>query len=193
MKRLFSKALLTLGLVQHSRQSQTRRLRIHTLGAVGQGTIAKGSLHAQSSPRRRVHQPLQVQEAVDSQNMAHHHCPDDVRCGNVGLGSAIAGLLEVGFQGQTMAGVVLNLAGMRPLLAGWLLFAPQNQQLSVGCEDLAQSVLKGAAGFDAPADVVHPLYGDAFDAALPLRHESEKPDGWHSPEAQWKVGLRQRQ
>jgi hypothetical protein len=55
--------------------------------------------------------------------------------------------------------------------------APQNQQLRIGCEDLAQSVLKGAAGLDAPADVVHPLYGDAFDAALPLRHEGEKPDG----------------
>ena len=63
------------------------------------------------------------------------------------------------------------------LSAGWLLFAPQHQQLSVGCEDLAQSVLKGAAGFDAPADVVHPLFGDAFDTTLPLRHESEKPDG----------------
>ena len=58
-----------------------------------------------------------------------------------------------------------------------LLFAPQHQQLGIGREDLAQSVLKGAAGFDAPADVVHPLFGNAFDTTLPLRHESEKPDG----------------
>jgi hypothetical protein len=57
------------------------------------------------------------------------------------------------------------------------LFAPENQQLGIGRKDLAQSVLKGAAGFDTPADVVYPLFGDSFDTPLPLRHESEKPDG----------------
>src|ERR1035438_8023582 len=36
-----------------------------------------------------------------------------------------------------------------------LLFPPQHQQLRIGGEDLAQSVLKGAAGLDTPADVVH--------------------------------------
>ena len=72
------------------------------------------------------------------------------------MGAAIAGLLEVGFQPQTVAGVVLDLASLRPSTG--LLLAPQHQQLSVGGEDLAQSVLKGAAGCDAPADVVHPVF-----------------------------------
>jgi hypothetical protein len=57
------------------------------------------------------------------------------------------------------------------------LFAPQHQQLSIGGEDLAHSVLKLAAGVDTPPDIVHPLVGNPFDATLTLRHEGEKPDG----------------
>ena len=63
------------------------------------------------------------------------------------------------------------------LSAGRLLFAPQHQQLSIGSEDLAQSVLKLAAGVDTPPDIVHPVVRNPFDATLPLRHEGEKPDG----------------
>jgi hypothetical protein len=58
-----------------------------------------------------------------------------------------------------------------------LLFAPQHQQLSIGGEDLAQSVLKLAAGVDTPPDIVYPLVRNPFDATLALRHEGEKPDG----------------
>ena len=58
-----------------------------------------------------------------------------------------------------------------------MLFAPQHQQLGVGGEDLAQSVLKGAAGFDAPADVVHPIFGNAFDPFLAGGHEGQRPSG----------------
>jgi hypothetical protein len=56
------------------------------------------------------------------------------------------------------------------------LFAPQHQQFGIGREDLAQSVLKGAAGFHAPANVVYPLQRNPFDPTLPLRHEREKPN-----------------
>jgi hypothetical protein len=56
------------------------------------------------------------------------------------------------------------------------LFAPENQQLGIGREDLPQSVLKGAASFNAPADVVYPLHRNPFDTTLLLRHESEKPN-----------------
>jgi len=73
--------------------------------------------------------------------------------------------------------IQLTNATLAVLSARWLLLAPQHQQLGIGREDLAQSVLKGAAGFDTPADVVHPRFGDAFDTTLPLRHEGEKPDG----------------
>jgi len=56
-----------------------------------------------------------------------------------------------------------------------LLFAPQHEQLGVGGEDLAQSVLKSAAGGYAPADVVHPILGNAFDSFLTVRHEGQGP------------------
>jgi hypothetical protein len=57
------------------------------------------------------------------------------------------------------------------------LFAPKDQQLGIGRKDLTQSVLKDAAGFDAPTDVVHPLNRNSFDTTLALGHEGEKPDG----------------
>ncbi len=68
-----------------------------------------------------------------------------------------------------MAGIVLDLARHVAPSAGWLLFAPQDQQLGIGGEDLAQSVLKGAASFDAPADVVHPLDRNSFHTRFSLR------------------------
>ena len=118
MKRLFSKALLRLAWCSAAASATPRRLRVHTLGAVGQGVIPKGHFHTQSGPYRRVHQPLQAQETGHAQDAAHHHSPDYVGCGNVWMSAAIAGLLEVGFQTQAMTGIVLNLARMRPLQRG---------------------------------------------------------------------------
>jgi hypothetical protein len=58
-----------------------------------------------------------------------------------------------------------------------LLFAENHQQLRIGGENLPQSVLKPAAGLDPLADVIHPLFGNPFDPAFPIRHECRKPDG----------------
>jgi hypothetical protein len=65
---------------------------------------------------------------------------------------------------------------------GWetslpLLFAEQHQQLRIRCEDLAQSVLEASSGFDALADIVDPLFGNALDASFPGGHERQEPDG----------------
>src|SRR5207249_6594407 len=56
-----------------------------------------------------------------------------------------------------------------------VLFSSQHEQLSIGGEDLAQSVLKGATGFDAPADVIHPLFGDALHTLLARGHKGQGP------------------
>src|SRR5580658_1502407 len=56
------------------------------------------------------------------------------------------------------------------------LFAEQHQQLRIRSEDLAHGVLKPPSRFDALADVVDPLFGNAFDAVFPGRHEREEPD-----------------
>src|ERR1035437_2438030 len=58
-----------------------------------------------------------------------------------------------------------------------LLFAENHQQLRIGGENLPQSVLKPAAGLDPLADVIHPLFGNPFDPAFPIRHECQEPDG----------------
>src|ERR1035441_329749 len=67
--------------------------------------------------------------------------------------------------------------GEREAPSTGLLFAPQHEQLGIGGEDLAQSVLKGAAGCDAPADVVHPVFGNALDPFFASGHEGQRPGG----------------
>ena len=44
--------LVALGLVQRGRQSQPRRLRVHALGAVGQGIIPELAFQAQLGAHR---------------------------------------------------------------------------------------------------------------------------------------------
>lgn len=44
-------------------------------------------------------------------------------------------------------------------------------------EDLSQSVLKGAVGLDAPAHVVHPIFGNALDTLLPGSQKGQRPSG----------------
>jgi hypothetical protein len=94
--------------------------------------------------------------------MVDHDRPHDIPRGDLGVGPAIARPLEVRCSGPGS-----GLRGSESVLhadpSTGLLFAPQHEQLGVGGKDLAQSELKGAAGGDAPADVVHPVFGDAFD------------------------------
>jgi hypothetical protein len=85
-------------------------------------------------------------------------------------------LLEIALQSQTMGGIVFESVENAAPSAGWLLFAPEDQQLGIGREDLAQSVLKGAASFHTLADVVNPLDRNPLHTTLSLRHESEKPN-----------------
>ena len=82
--------LVAFGLVQRGRQSQPRRLRVHALGAVGQGIIPERAFQAQLGAHRRVRQPLQAQETGHAQDVADHHRPDQIPCGDVGMGPAIA-------------------------------------------------------------------------------------------------------
>jgi hypothetical protein len=110
--------LVAFGLVQRRRQSQSRLVRVHTLGAVSQSVISEGNFHTQPGARRRVHQPLQAQKAGYAQDTAHHHRPDHVRRGNLRMNAAVTGLLEVGFQTQAMARIILNLAGLWPFQRG---------------------------------------------------------------------------
>ena len=90
------------------------------------------------------------------------------------MGSTIARWLKVGFQTQTMTGVVLDLARV-PSMGS--LLAPQHQQLGVGGQDLTQSVLKLAASVNAPADVIHPLFGNPFDPFPSRSQEGQRPSG----------------
>jgi hypothetical protein len=66
-----------------------------------------------------VGQPFQAQETGDAQDMADHDRPHDIPRGDVGVGPAIAGSLEVRFQPQTVTGVVLDLFYMRSLQRGF--------------------------------------------------------------------------
>jgi len=110
--------LVALGLVQRGRQSQPRRLRVHTLAAVSQGIIPELALDTRLCAHGRVHQPFQAQEAYYAQDMSDHHRPDQISRGDVGTDPAIARSLKVGLQTQTVTGVVLDSANVRPLQRG---------------------------------------------------------------------------
>jgi hypothetical protein len=55
--------------------------------------------------------------------------------------------------------------------------APQHEQLGIGGEDLAQSVLEGAASINASAHVLDPILGNPFDSLLTVGHEGQRPGG----------------
>jgi hypothetical protein len=57
------------------------------------------------------------------------------------------------------------------------LFAEQHQQLRLCREHLTQSILKSSASFDALADVVDPLFGNAFDPPFSGGHEGQETNG----------------
>jgi hypothetical protein len=112
------KSLVAFGLMESCGQRQARGLRVHALGAVGQGVIAERAMEAQLCADPRVGQPFQAQETRDTQYMANHRGPNQISCGDVGMEPPVARSLEVGFQTQTVTSVVLDLTNVRPLQRG---------------------------------------------------------------------------
>ncbi len=99
-------------------QRGARDFRVHALGAVSQGIISEGAAKTQFRADRRVGQPFQPQETGEAQDMADHDCPDHLPRGDAGMGPAITRSLEVRFQAQAVAGVVLNVLYVRSLQRG---------------------------------------------------------------------------
>ena len=69
--------------------------------------------------------------------------------------------------GRTMAGIVLNLGSRAAPSVRRLCLRYSTGDSTLAVRTSAKSALKGAAGFDAPADVVHQLLGMGSTRFLP--------------------------
>ena len=101
--------LVALGMMDSRTERGARGVRIEPLGEIGQGIVPKRRPDSKASTRRGMDQPFDTEETPGAQQMSDEQGPEQGLSRDARPNAAIARVLEIGLQPQTMGSVVEDL------------------------------------------------------------------------------------